>query len=208
MTLFTYEIHLFCHLKLYYIICLKASFAFPPWFIIVAVFMTVRATGEPDRACHWWRQGTPRLDLRSFLYESKYRNFIAHEKAKDNKRFLFFFFSLSLFWLKASYSPLDSSTQASNKPLHFFKKIFRGNYPGVFKTLPLFNGLRWMVTYGRAFDLVSFNLNSEFNRIVNWNIHFHVCKGKLNKRNKIKRMLHSLPGQFISNVMILNLYNS
>ena len=208
MTLFTYEIHLFCHLKLYYIICLKASFAFPPWFIIVAVFMTVRATGEPDRACHWWRQGTPRLDFRSFLYESKYRNFIAHEKAKDNKRFLFFFFSLSLFWLKASYSPLDSSTQASNKPLHFFKKIFRGNYPGVFKTLPLFNGLCWMLTYGRAFDLVSFNLNSEFNRIVNWNIHFHVCKGKLNKRNKIKRMLHSLPGQFISNVMILNLYNS
>lgn len=206
MTHFTYEIHLFCHLKLDYIICLKANFAFPPWFIIVAMSMTVRATGEPDRACHWWRQGMPRLDLGSFLYESKYRNFIALEKAKDNKRFLFFFFSL--FWLKASYSPLDSSTQASNKPLHFLKKILSGNYRGVFKTLPLFKGLRWVVSYGRAFDLVLFNLNSEFNRIVNWNTHFNVCKGKLNKRNKIKHILHSLPGQFISNVMIPNLYNS
>lgn len=200
MILFTYEIHLFCHLKLYYIICLKASFAFPPWFIIVAVFMTVRATGE-DRV---------RLD---WTYVAFYTNpnieILSHtKKQRTISVFFSFFFSLSLFWLKASYSPLDSSTQASNKPLHFFKKIFRGNYPGVFKTLPLFNGLRWMVTYGRAFDLVSFNLNSEFNRIVNWNIHFHVCKGKLNKRNKIKRMLHSLPGQFISNVMILNLYNS
>lgn len=60
--------------------------------------MTVRATGEPNRARHWWGQGMPRLDLGSFLYESKYRNFIALEKAKDNKRFLFFFFFLSLFF--------------------------------------------------------------------------------------------------------------
>ena len=173
------------------------------------LFMTVRATGKPNRACHWWGQGMPRLDLGSFLYESKYRNFIAIEKAKDNKRFLFFFFFLSLFFGWRDHSLL--SIQVHRLPINrciFLKKILSGNYPGVFKTLPPFNGHRWVVTYGRAFDLVLFNLNSEFNRIVNWNIHFHVCKGKLNKRNKIKRMLHSLPGQFISNVMIPNLYNS
>ena len=80
------------------------------------LFMTVRATGEPNRACHWWRQGMPRLDLDSFLYESKHRNFIAFEKAKDNKRFLFFFFSLSLFFGWRHYSLL--SIQVHRLPIN------------------------------------------------------------------------------------------
>lgn len=170
--------------------------------------MTVRVTGEPDRACHWWRQGIPRLDLGSFLYESKYRNFIALEKAKDNKRFLFFFLFLFFGWRHHSLLSIQVHWLPINRCI-FFKK-YSVEIIRVFlrPCLCSMGIVGWYLTVEPLIWSYLINLNSEFNRIVNWNIHFHVYKGKLNKRNKIKRMLHSLPGQFISNVMIPNLYNS